>query len=135
MSFPCSFGIARRMGFAALGLAFAFAPPPHLLAGEAAGGGEAGLTQPAAAGGATAGKPEKGKELFGQWSCGACHVLADAGAAGQGGPSLDGDPNLSAVLVVDRITNGQNGMPAFGGQLSEEDIVDIAAYVVRMAAK
>lgn len=122
MSFPRSFGIARRVGVAALGLAFAFAPPARLLAGEAAGGGAAGSA-------------EKGKELFGQWSCGACHVLADAGAAGQGGPSLDGDPNLSAALVVDRITNGQNGMPAFGGQLSEEDIADIAAYVVRMAAK
>jgi mono/diheme cytochrome c family protein len=84
---------------------------------------------------AAADNSDKGKELFVTWGCGNCHVLADAGAAGQVGPSLDGNPNLTAALVVNRITYGQGGMLAYGGQLSEEDIADIAAYIVRVAAK
>jgi mono/diheme cytochrome c family protein len=86
-------------------------------------------------GGGAADSSDKGKELFVTWGCGNCHVLADAGAAGQVGPSLDGNPYLPAALVVNRITDGQGGMLAYGGQLSEEDIADIAAYVIRVAAK
>ena len=33
-------------------------------------------------------------------------------------------------LVVDRVTNGAGAMPAFEGQLSEQEIADVAAYVV-----
>jgi mono/diheme cytochrome c family protein len=36
----------------------------------------------------------------------------------------------SYELVVDRVTNGMGAMPAFGGQLDEAQIQDIAAYVV-----
>jgi mono/diheme cytochrome c family protein len=32
--------------------------------------------------------------------------------------------------AVEQITNGGGGMPPFGGQLSEEEINAIAAYVV-----
>jgi mono/diheme cytochrome c family protein len=122
---------------AALGLALAFAAGGYFVA-PAAGriGDGTTLTQPTGTGGAApADNSDTGKELFVTWGCGNCHVLADAGAAGQVGPSLDGSPYLTDALVVNRITYGQGGMPAFGGQLSEEDIAAIAAYIIRVAVK
>ena len=32
--------------------------------------------------------------------------------------------------VVTQVTNGKNAMPAFGGRLSEDDIANVAAYVI-----
>jgi cytochrome c6 len=32
--------------------------------------------------------------------------------------------------VVTQVTNGKNAMPAFGGRLSDEDISNVAAYVI-----
>jgi mono/diheme cytochrome c family protein len=46
------------------------------------------------------------------------------------GPNLD-DAKPSYELVVDRVTNGMGAMPAFAGQLSEQQIQDVAAYVVQ----
>ena len=52
-----------------------------------------------------------------------------AGSSGSVGPNLDqSKPDLE--LVVDRVTNGQGAMPSFGDQLSEQEIADVAAYVV-----
>jgi len=36
----------------------------------------------------------------------------------------------SAGSVITQVTNGKNAMPAFGGRLSEEDIQNVAAYVI-----
>ncbi len=88
---------------------------------------------PPAAGAAD--KIAKGREIFANFACGSCHSLADAGAAGHVGPSFDGDPNLSEPFIIDRVTNGQGAMPAFGGQLSPEEIAAVAAYVSHAAAK
>lgn len=136
---------AAGLVLAALGAVFAFTPSSHLFASEPVGGTEeAAVTppaseqpansQPADSGGAPAGNSEKGKELFTTWACGSCHVLADAGATGQVGPSLDGNPNLASDLVVNRITYGQNAMPGYGGQMSEEDIAALTAYIIQAAA-
>jgi mono/diheme cytochrome c family protein len=74
-----------------------------------------------------------GKEVFlGSSACGGCHTLADAGATGTVGPNLD-DAQPSAELVVDRVTNGQGGMPSFSSTLSEQQIADVAAYVSSVA--
>jgi cytochrome c6 len=76
-----------------------------------------------------------GKEVFtatASPSCAGCHTLADAGATGSVGPNLD-DAKPSAELVVDRVTNGQGAMPAYGDSLTEEQIADIAAYVSSVA--
>jgi cytochrome c6 len=75
------------------------------------------------------GDPVAGKEIFlGDGGCGACHTLADAGTSGAIGPNLDeAQPDLE--LAVDRITNGQGAMPSFEGQLSEQQILDVATYV------
>lgn len=135
-----------RLGCIALGLALAMAPGSRLRAGEVDGSGANGAISqaPAKADGAAAGldkanpdkaNSDKGRTLFENSGCGACHALAAAGATGQVGPPLDGDPNLTAAFVVDRVTNGQGAMPSFGGQLSDEDIAALAAYVVTAAAK
>jgi cytochrome c6 len=35
--------------------------------------------------------------------------------------------------VMTQVTNGKNAMPAFGGRLSEEDIANVASYVISSA--
>jgi cytochrome c553 len=82
---------------------------------------------------AVEGDPVSGKEVFlGASACGGCHTLADAGASGTVGPSLD-ESQPSSELVVDRVTNGQGGMPSFSSTLSEQQIADVAAYVSSVA--
>jgi mono/diheme cytochrome c family protein len=74
-----------------------------------------------------------GKEVFlGTSGCASCHTLADAGATGTVGPNLDAtQPPYD--LVVERVTNGQGGMPSFADSLTEEQIQDVAAYVSSVA--
>jgi mono/diheme cytochrome c family protein len=75
------------------------------------------------------GDPVAGKQVFVSKGCGACHVMADAGASGTVGPNLD-TSKPALALAVDRIANGKGGMPPFKGQLSDKEIADVAAYVV-----
>jgi mono/diheme cytochrome c family protein len=70
-----------------------------------------------------------GKEVFSSAGCGSCHALSDAGASGAIGPNLD-ESQPDFELVVDRVTNGQGAMPSFSDELSEEQIDNVAAYVV-----
>lgn len=79
------------------------------------------------------GDEDRGRELFDDWSCGDCHQLAAAGATGTIGPSLDGNPNLSFGYVVNRIENGQGAMPPFGGMMDEDEIEDLATFVIAAA--
>ena len=44
------------------------------------------------------------------------------------GPNLD-DAQPSYDMVVERVTNGAGVMPSFKDQLSEKQIMDVAAYV------
>jgi mono/diheme cytochrome c family protein len=76
------------------------------------------------------GDPAAGKDVFASKGCGACHTLSDAGASGTVGPNLD-DAKPDLALAVDRIANGQGQMPAFKGQLTAQQIADVAAYVVQ----
>lgn len=76
-----------------------------------------------------AGDPAAGETVFASAGCGSCHVLAAAGASGAVGPNLD-ETKPDAELAVERVTNGSGAMPAFEGQLSEQEIQDVAAYVV-----
>jgi cytochrome c553 len=79
------------------------------------------------------GDPAAGKEIFlGASACGGCHTLADAGTTGTVGPNLD-ESQPSYELALDRITNGQGGMPAFSSSLTEQQIADVAAYVSSVA--
>jgi mono/diheme cytochrome c family protein len=75
------------------------------------------------------GDPEAGKQIFtGKGGCGTCHTLSDAGTSGTVGPNLD-EAKPSFDEAVTTITNGRNVMPSFKGQLSEEEIRNVAAYV------
>ena len=38
-------------------------------------------------------------------------------------------------LVVDRVTNGMGAMPSFKGQLDDQQIQDVAAYVSSVAGQ
>lgn len=72
-----------------------------------------------------------GKAVFtGAASCGGCHTLADAGASGAVGPNLD-QSKPATELIVARVTKGQGGMPAFGEQLTPQQIADVAAYITQ----
>ncbi len=71
-----------------------------------------------------------GKQVFETAGCKGCHTLKDAGATGTVGPNLDqAQPPLS--LVVTRVTKGAGAMPSFKGQLTDKQIADVAAYVVK----
>jgi cytochrome c6 len=79
------------------------------------------------------GDPVAGKEVFlGTAGCASCHTLSDAGSTGAVGPNLD-DAKPSEELVLDRVTNGQGGMPSFSSTLTEQQIADVAAYVSSVA--
>jgi mono/diheme cytochrome c family protein len=75
-----------------------------------------------------------GAKVFASAGCGSCHTLAAAKSSGQVGPNLDqAQPGYDQV--VQKVRNGGGGMPAFGGQLSEQEISDVAAFVATKAGK
>jgi mono/diheme cytochrome c family protein len=75
------------------------------------------------------GDPENGAKVYASAGCGGCHTMEAAGSSGTVGPNLD-ETKPDYELVVDRVTNGQGAMPSFKDQLSEQEIADVAAYVV-----
>ena len=75
------------------------------------------------------GDPTAGEAVYASAGCGGCHTLEAAGSSGNVGPNLD-ESKPDQALVVDRVTNGRGAMPAFGEQLDEQQIQDVAAYVV-----
>lgn len=76
----------------------------------------------------------KGKDVFKAAGCESCHTLADAGSTGTVGPNLD-DAKPSDALVIERVTNGKSPMPSFKGQLTDDEIKAVAAYVSTVAGK
>ena len=89
---------------------------------------ETETTETETTGGDDEGNPDAGTAVFKQ-NCGSCHTLEAAGTEGNIGPNLD-ESKPSYDKAVDRITNGKGGMPPFKGQLSEQQIKDVAAYIV-----
>jgi mono/diheme cytochrome c family protein len=78
---------------------------------------------------------DPGRQLFvkdATPSCTICHTLADAGASGNIGPSLD-ELKPDAPRVIKALKTGINQMPAYP-QLSEEQMQALARYVARAAA-
>jgi mono/diheme cytochrome c family protein len=76
------------------------------------------------------GDPTAGKKIFLSAGCTGCHTLADAKATGTVGPNLD-QAKPDYRLVTARVTLGKGQMPSFKGQLSSQQIADVAAYVVK----
>jgi mono/diheme cytochrome c family protein len=76
------------------------------------------------------GDPTAGEQVFKTAGCSGCHTLKAAGATGTVGPNLDQlKPPLSRV--VPQVINGGATMPPFKGQLSDKQIADVAAFVVK----
>jgi cytochrome c oxidase subunit 2 len=108
---------------------------------QAAGGGGGGGGTAGGGGGGGGGGPD-GKEIFASSGCGGCHTLADAGAKGNVGPSLDEIPkaNLNETFIKQSITDPSakvtkgfpdNVMPKnFGDQLSPEEIDALVKYLL-----
>jgi mono/diheme cytochrome c family protein len=80
---------------------------------ETEGGGEGGA---------------EGEQVFASAGCATCHTLSAAGATGTIGPNLD-ETQLGEDEIVQVVTNGRDGMPSFEGQLSEDEIRAVAAFV------
>ncbi len=61
-------------------------------------------------------------------NCAGCHGVD--GTGGNGGPDLTAIPSAKdAATVTKQVQNGGGGMPAFKGQLSDQEIQDVTAYV------
>jgi mono/diheme cytochrome c family protein len=92
----------------------------------------------------------QGKTLFAK-ECGGCHTLADAATAGTVGPNLDDsfraarskvggsfDESTFFQITLDQMRLAAPPMPHFDEEpqkLSEEQLVDVAAYVASVAGK
>merc|ERR1711957_867870 len=83
---------------------------------------------------AFAGDAGAGGKIFNA-NCAACH------AGGQNSVVPDHTLEKEAIekfltggfleaSVVKQVTNGKNAMPAFGGRLSDDDIANVATYVI-----
>lgn len=78
------------------------------------------------------GDPTAGAKIFSSAGCTGCHTLAAAHATGTVGPNLDTvSPKPDYRLVTARVTNGKGVMPGFKGQLTDQQIADVAAFVVK----
>jgi mono/diheme cytochrome c family protein len=73
-----------------------------------------------------------GHAVFTSSGCGSCHTLKAAGASGVVGPNLD-DARPSYEQVRSKVVEGGGGMPSFAGQLSPQEIRDVAAFVAANA--
>jgi mono/diheme cytochrome c family protein len=86
--------------------------------------------EPATAAFKLKGDPAAGKGIFTKAGCVGCHTLADAHATGTVGPNLDqAKPDYRKATA--RVTLGKGAMPPFKGQLSDQQIADVASYVVK----
>ena len=79
-------------------------------------------------GGDNASKSSPGAKVFASAGCGSCHTYSPAGSTGSIGPNLD-DASVTYERAVQQVTNGGGGMPAFGDELSKQEIEDVARFV------
>jgi mono/diheme cytochrome c family protein len=92
---------------------------------EPGGEGEPGEEEASGGGG----NAELGAAVFAE-NCSTCH--GGTGHGGNGGPDLTTMPLAQTEEgAIQQVTNGGGGMPPFGGTLSEEEIENVAAYVVQ----
>ncbi|HUQ22111.1 MAG TPA: c-type cytochrome [Gaiellaceae bacterium] len=147
LSLPLSFAAMRRVAtlFSLLTLAIGLAgcgggeevsPLPETLEGTVPAATTGETTGGETTGGETTGgnttsaqgDASNGDKVFASAGCGGCHTLEAAGSSGNVGPNLD-DAKPDVALAVDRVTNGKGVMPSFKGQLSDQEIADVAQYV------
>ena len=110
---------------AALGLMLFIGPELIAEDKEQPAAEEAAGASPYAGGGS--GAAPDGKALFTD-NCGSCHTLSAAGTSGTVGPNLD-EVDVNAVVVEDVVREGSGTMPSFEGDLTDDEIAAIAAFV------
>ena len=116
--------LALSVGAAGCGGEEEASPLPETVEGTVAAATTSEAPTPSVKGNAAA-----GESVWAAGGCGGCHTLEAAGSSGSIGPNLD-DSKPDFALAVDRVTKGRGAMPAFDGQLSEQEIADVAQYVV-----
>jgi mono/diheme cytochrome c family protein len=108
---------------------------------------ETGETEPGETGetgGAPAGDPAAGQDVFTSAGCGSCHAIAAAGSTGTIGPALDEslggrDAEFIRTQIVDPDSQIAEGfgpgiMPQdYGEQLSDEEIANLVAFLAQEA--
>jgi mono/diheme cytochrome c family protein len=85
-------------------------------------------TTPATGGDATTAGAGAGSTIY-RDNCAACHGSEGSGGVGPalgGGAVVESIPDPADQVVV--ITDGRNGMPAFGGRLTPEEIRTVTDY-------
>ena len=78
---------------------------------------------------------EAGKQIF-TANCSACHVGGNNVLMPEKTLKNDAleDNDMKSVLAITyQVKNGKNAMPAFGGRLADEDIENVANYVLNQA--
>jgi cbb3-type cytochrome c oxidase subunit III len=73
-------------------------------------------------------KNSAGAKVFASAGCGSCHTFSPAGSTGTIGPNLD-EVSVTFERAVQQVTNGGNGMPPFGDDLTKQQIDDVARFV------
>jgi alcohol dehydrogenase (cytochrome c) len=86
---------------------------------------------PAPAAAAPTANVESGKLLY-TTTCVVCHGVAGRGGTHGGAPLTR---SLTAESITTVVTRGRNDMPAFGSALTPQQLTDLAAYVLELAAQ
>lgn len=86
---------------------------------------------------ALAGDVIKGSKIFSA-NCSACHlggnnvIMANKTLKKE---ALEKYGMNSLSAIINQVKKGKNAMPAFGGRLSDEQIEDVATYILKQAQK
>nr|YP_009546376.1 cytochrome c553 [Gelidium gabrielsonii]YP_009546599.1 cytochrome c553 [Gelidium kathyanniae]YP_009565091.1 cytochrome c553 [Gelidium galapagense]AYO27724.1 cytochrome c553 [Gelidium gabrielsonii]AYO27947.1 cytochrome c553 [Gelidium kathyanniae]QBA96442.1 cytochrome c553 [Gelidium galapagense] len=78
---------------------------------------------------------ESGKQIF-VANCSACHVGGNNVLIAEKTlktDALEENEMKSVLAITNQVKNGKNAMPAFGGRLADEDIENVANYVLDQA--
>ncbi|MGD1908067.1 MAG: cytochrome c6 PetJ [Leptolyngbyaceae cyanobacterium] len=81
------------------------------------------------------GDADKGSQIFSN-NCAACHmgggnVVNAAKTLKLDDLTANGKDSVAAIQT--QVTNGNGAMPAFGGRLTDQEIEDVATYVLAQA--
>ena len=80
---------------------------------------------------------ENGEQLFAA-NCSACHLGGKNVVVPEKNLQSDvlqANGMKSVDAITYQVTNGKNAMPAFGGRLDDQNIKDIAEYVISQSTK
>jgi len=74
------------------------------------------------------GQAAQGVQLFSEKGCITCHTVA--GVGGKKGPDLTNVAGrLTREQLITRILNGGNNMPAFGGNITDQELQQLVAFL------